>query len=137
MTQENKDVIRNLRENAPTNPDILAGLYSDDYVYHGIRMIGDLTGPTVFEQLLENFAGAIDGFEETVEAQVAEGDMVVTRLSGRGRHTGELMGAAPTGKDLTWSAIVISRFENGKIAEEWASFDAFDFMQQIGALPKT
>jgi predicted ester cyclase len=29
------------------------------------------------------------------------------------------MGAAPTGKDLQWTAIVISRFEDGKIAEEW------------------
>src|SRR5438093_4143108 len=42
-----------------------------------------------------------------------------TRISGRGLHTGEVMGAAPTGKKLTWSALVLSRFVDGKIAEEW------------------
>jgi predicted ester cyclase len=137
MSLTNKDIIRNLRENAPSDLDILDGLYSEDYVYHGIPMIGDVKGPNAFKGLLNGFVSAVSGFQETVESQVAEADLVVTRLSGSGRHTGELMGAVPTGNDITWSAIVINRFENGKIAEEWASFDAYDFMQQIGALPKS
>ena len=137
MSQANKDIIRNLRENAPRNPSVLDGLFTDDYIYHGIPMIGDLKGPNVFKELNQGFVAGIPDMQETVEDQFAEGDIVVTRLSGRGHHTGEVMGAQPTGKELTWSAIVINRFENGKIVEEWATFDAYDFMQQLGALPKS
>ena len=36
MADQNKKTIRMLREEAPTNPSVLDGLYADDYVYHGI-----------------------------------------------------------------------------------------------------
>jgi predicted ester cyclase len=41
------------------------------------------------------------------------------------------MGAAPSGNSLRWTGIIISRFANGKIAEEWAEFDALNFSQQL------
>src|SRR5215204_4731289 len=54
------------------------------------------------------------------EDQVAGGDKVVTRFVVHGPHDrGELMGVAPTGKELTNRAIVIHRLEGAKIAEEW------------------
>jgi hypothetical protein len=30
-----------------------------------------------------------------------------------------MMGALPSGQILTWRDMVVSRFENGRIAEEW------------------
>jgi serine phosphatase RsbU (regulator of sigma subunit)/predicted ester cyclase len=55
-----------------------------------------------------------------IEDQVAGGDKVVTRFVVHGPHDrGELMGVAPTGKELTNRAIVIHRIVEGKIAEEW------------------
>ena len=45
MADQNKKTIRMLREEAPTNPSVLDGLYADDYVYHGIPLLGDLKGP--------------------------------------------------------------------------------------------
>jgi len=73
---------------------------------------------------------------QIVVNQIAEGEKVVTRLSGSGRHTGELMGAAPTGKTIKFTAVVISRFVDGKIAEEWVEFDALSFLQQLCAVPE-
>ena len=137
MSKENKDTIRVVREKALSgrNLDLLDGLYTDNYVYHGPALIGDLHGPTAFKEMVSGFVDPMEGFRETVEAQVAEGDMVVTRLNGSGRHTGELMGAAPSGDELKWTVIVTSRFENGKIAEEWAEFDGLSLLQQIGVVP--
>jgi serine phosphatase RsbU (regulator of sigma subunit)/predicted ester cyclase len=55
-----------------------------------------------------------------IEDQVAGGDKVVTRLVVQATHDrGELMGVAPTGRELTNRAIVIHRIVGGKIAEEW------------------
>jgi serine phosphatase RsbU (regulator of sigma subunit)/predicted ester cyclase len=54
------------------------------------------------------------------EDQVAAGDKVVTRFVVHSLHDrGELMGVAPTGRELTWMAIFIHRIVEGKIAEEW------------------
>lgn len=135
MSETNKRTIRIVREEAMRKGrlDKLAGLYTDDYLYHGIPMLGDLRGPTAFKDLVTGFIDAVSGFQEMIEDQFAEGDKVVTRLSGRGTHTGALMGVAPSGNELRWTAIVISRFVNGKIAEEWAEFDALSFSQQLNA----
>jgi predicted ester cyclase len=134
VSDENKKIIRMVREKGPRNPLLLEGLYTDDYVYHGIPLLGDLKGPGAFKAMLAGFVGSISDFREEVTDQIAEGDKVVTRVSGSGRHTGELMGATPTGKNLKWTAIIISRLVGGKIAEEWAEFDALSFLQQLGVM---
>jgi len=137
MSDENKKTIRVVREDALSkrNLDLLDGLYTDDYVYHGPALLGELRGPTAFKEMAPAFVEPIADFRETVEAQISEGDMVVTRLNGSGRHTGELMGATPTGKAIQWTAIIISRFKDGKITEEWAEFDGLHFLQQLGLMP--
>jgi predicted ester cyclase len=54
------------------------------------------------------------------EDQVAAADKVVSRFVVHATHDrGELMGVAPTGRELTWMAIFIHRISEGKIAEEW------------------
>jgi predicted ester cyclase len=37
---------------------------------------------------------------------------------------GELMGLAPTGRELTWMPFFIHRIERGKIAEQWGGAHA-------------
>jgi serine phosphatase RsbU (regulator of sigma subunit) len=55
-----------------------------------------------------------------IEDQVAGADKVVTRFIVHASHDrGELMGVAPTGRELTNRAIVVHRIVEGKIAEEW------------------
>jgi serine phosphatase RsbU (regulator of sigma subunit)/predicted ester cyclase len=54
------------------------------------------------------------------EDQVAAADKVVSRFVVHATHDrGELMGVAPTGRELTWMGIFIHRISEGKIAEEW------------------
>jgi predicted ester cyclase len=73
----------------------------------------------------------------TIEDQVAEGDKVVTRWSFTGTHQGELMGIAPTGKQVTTSGMVIDRIVEGKIVEEREEWDTLGMMQQMGAAPQS
>ena len=66
------------------------------------------------------FAAAFSNRTLLIEDQVAGGDKVVTRFIVHTTHDrGELMGVAPSGRELTNRAIVIHRFVEGKIAEEW------------------
>jgi predicted ester cyclase len=70
--------------------------------------------------------------KHTIEAQIAEGDLVATRFKWRGTHLGEWMGIAPTGKELNFTFIEIARFSDGKIVEAWIELDWLGIMQQLG-----
>ena len=90
------------------------------------------------EGIKANFQMYIDGFADariTVDEQIAEGDIVATRWTGRGTHSGEIMGIAPTGKEVTVSGMTISKLEGGKVIEEWANWDALGMLVQLGAIP--
>jgi len=44
---------------------------------------------------------------------------------------------APTGRQITFAAIAINRFVNGKIVERWFNSDELGMMRQMGLLPPT
>ena len=54
--------------------------------------------------------------------------------SGRGTHTGEYWGAAPTGKQITFRGISIIKIKDGKIVEEWGYDNSLEWMGQLGMM---
>ena len=73
-----------------------------------------------------------------IEHLIVEGDMAAARIIITGKHTGEVMGVKPTGKEITVTANGIFRIENGKIVEDWTEWDNLSIMQQLGltAMPQ-
>ena len=71
----------------------------------------------------------------TIDDLIAEGETVVIRWTVTGTHKGELQGIAPTGKHVTVTGMVMSRFAKGKVEEDWINFDALGLMQQLGVVP--
>ncbi len=69
-----------------------------------------------FRQFVSLFYLAFPDLRHTVEDQVAEGDKVVSRLTVQGTHQGPFQGMAPTGKQVKFTDIMISRIEDGKIS---------------------
>ena len=66
---------------------------------------------------------------------VAEGDKVAVRYNIIGTHKGELQGMPPTGKEVSFGAMVFITLVDGKVAEEWEIADTIGLMQQIGVTP--
>jgi predicted ester cyclase len=66
---------------------------------------------------------------------VAEGDKVAWRWRITGTHSGDLMGIPPTGKPINITGIVVSRFAQGKWAEDYVNWDTLGMFQQIGVVP--
>jgi predicted ester cyclase len=58
-----------------------------------------------------------------VDEQVSEGDRVASRWTLTGTHRG---------RAVRLRGIVISRFEDGKIVEDWASSDTLELARQLG-----
>lgn len=108
--------------------------YTPDYVWHGPGG-GDVEGREALGQMVSAFKTALPDFSLENNHLVAEGDMVASRWVATGTHKGDLMGIAPTGKSVKITAMMITRFAGGKIAEEWEDFDQYLLMQQLGAIP--
>jgi len=62
---------------------------------------------------------ALDGLTVTIHDQVCEGDMVTTRKTITGTHSGVLMGIEPTGQSVSIDVIDIVRIKDGRYAEHW------------------
>ena len=102
-------------------------------------VILDWTGKEVtkdeFVPTMAEFVGAFPDFHLVIEDLIAEGDKVVVRLTESGTMTGDLMGAAPTGKRYTQPAIEIHRIVDGKIMNLWTVRDIATAMVQSGMMP--
>jgi steroid delta-isomerase-like uncharacterized protein len=81
------------------------------------------------------FFAAMPDLTHTVDALVAEGDHVACRLTVAGTQQHELMGVPPTGRNMRVNSYNFYRFRDGKIVEQWVTFDAMSMMQQLGAIP--
>jgi predicted ester cyclase len=133
--QENKTIARRLLEEPWTNVDVADDLVDDRYVGHDPSLPEPLRGPQGFKDNVSMFRAGFSDAQITVDDQIAEGDKVATRWTGRGTHTAELNGIAPTGKEITVTGLVISRIENEKVVEEWITWDTLGMLIQLGAMP--
>jgi steroid delta-isomerase-like uncharacterized protein len=132
-SEQNKAAVRGLFENASQGRfDALDGLLTEDYVVHPEEARG-VEGLTA---MVEGYRSALADLRVTIEHQFTEGDYVATRSTVSGRHEGELMGAPPSGRDVSFSCLTISRCRDGKIEEEWELADTVSLLRQVGALPE-
>ena len=53
-----------------------------------------------------------------LENMVAEGDVVMTRFTMQGTHTGSMMGESPTGKKFSVRGLCYYRLTDGKIVDD-------------------
>jgi predicted ester cyclase len=58
-----------------------------------------------------------------VEHLIAEGELVSSVVTLRGKHTGDLMGLPPSGKDVSMRIADVVRVSNGKVVERWGVED--------------
>jgi predicted ester cyclase len=130
-----KEIVRRLTEESWKNPSVIDELASPDYVGYDPAEPEPVRGPAGLKAQLEKYSAAFEGAQVTIDEQLADGDMVATRWTGRGTHTGEIAGVAPTGKEVTVTGITISRVENGKVVEERQVWDTLGMLVQLGAVP--
>ncbi len=135
--EENKAIVRSFLEGIFTqgNPDVVDELAAPDFVVHDPSSeAGEVDAQGVKESIAWSH-NAFPDLRVTIEDQVAEGGKVATRWRVRGTHQGEMMGAAPTGNQLTFTGTQTDYISGGKIVESWSNWDTLGMLQQIGAVP--
>ncbi|OZC95420.1 cyclase [Rhodococcus sp. 06-235-1A] len=92
----------------------------------------DLHGPDGVRQWVNAFRTAFPDMDDRIEEQIAEGDVVVTRLRCLGTQLGPFRGLPPSGKRADFTAIGIDYFRGDKVVRRSAHFDLADLMRQLG-----
>lgn len=131
-----KTIVRQILEEPwKGNLDVIDQYVAPGYIGHDPSEPSPIRGPDGVKAFIQKYQDSFASARITVDHQIAEGDTVATRWTGRGTHTGELSGIAPTGKDVTVTGITISRLENGKLIEDYTNWDSLGMLAQIGAIP--
>ncbi len=132
-SEANKAAVRDCFEEASHgNFGALQSLVTPDYVVHP----EEARGADGLAEVVQGYRNAFPDLSVTIEQQFTEGDYVATRTTIRGRHDGELMGTPPSGRQVEFTGLTISRCRDGKIEEEWELVDVTTLLRQIGALPE-
>jgi predicted ester cyclase len=136
QTEDNKALVQRFyAEMDVGNIEAMDELVAEDYLDHNPPPFpGMPAGREGLKAAFQIFWKATPGRHE-IEDQIAERDLVVTRLVAHGRHEGDLPGPIPaTDRDIHQTAVAIHRIENGRIVEHWSDRDDLGLMVQLGVI---
>jgi steroid delta-isomerase-like uncharacterized protein len=132
------------------NKALLRRFYDEVINKKNLAAIDEFVDPHVIDHALPpGMPGGIEGMKQVnalyfdafpdthfrVEDTIAEGEVVVARLTINATQQGAFMGLPPTGKHVTVTGITIIRFANSKIVEHWNETDMLGLLQQLSVVP--
>ena len=137
-THANKELVKRyiqaIDDNDSSDWSVIDEYVAEDVIVHNPPLPGCSPDREGIKQAAEMFRQATPGRHE-VRMQIAEGDLVVSHVLGRGVHAGELLGIPGTGNEVQTEGLAVHRIDDGKIVEYWAVTDVARVLQQVGALP--
>jgi len=134
MSETNETVLRRFIGEVINNGDfsVLDELVHPNYVYRSPDQ--ELDGPEALKGILVAYRIAFPDLNVRIDDLVNGGDKVVISVTFTGTHEGDLMGISPTGKPVKINGMIRSRFQDGKIVEEWEILDMLAMFQQLGVV---
>jgi steroid delta-isomerase-like uncharacterized protein len=135
--EDNAELVRRFYDEFFTRGNLAFAdqVHADGYAYHDIANPDEVVDHAGYMERNQGFAAAFPDRRVLLDDVIATGDRVVARSTLRGTHTGDLGDIAATGRPVRIAAVIISRFEGGRIAEEWEIYDALGMYQQLGVPP--
>jgi len=142
MSEANKDLVRRHFEELWNRQDLAVAdeLMAQDYLEHAVAPFGQaepgrVNGPAALRQTAEWLLAQFPDLHMTIEAMVAEGDLVAVRVLSEGTNLGPLNGVVPpTGKRFAARQSHWFRVADGRLAEHWATREDLAAMLQLGVV---
>ena len=106
---------------------------TDDLVSH---WLGDrsLHGIPAWRDAMGGFFDAFPDAAYTLNDLFFAGDKGVWRGTWRATQKKDWEGIPATGRNASWTVIIVGRFEGAKLAEDWVEYDRYNLFRQLGAL---
>lgn len=100
------------------NLDAVTELFSGTYIAHAARK--QYSGHSFIKRWLKQIRSAFPALKvQRMKIFTLEENTVVWQRTLRGKHRYSLMGIPASQQNITWTEMIVSQFEQGKIAEEW------------------
>lgn len=119
MDRNREELIRYaIEELVKGNPGIVEETFETDYVAHAGEK--EYSGHSFIKRYADQLRSALPDIR-VVEVQFLARDVnrITWQRTFRGTHKADMMGIPPSGKKVEWVEMVVSRFNNERIAEEW------------------
>jgi len=112
--------------------ETMRGFFAPDYVRHTEN--GRLSFE-VFLSLVQEEHKAFPDTQFELDDFIGGDDRVAFRWSSTATHLGPYFDVPPTGRQVRASGMTISRIEDGKIAEDWTSWNKHQLLATLGIIP--
>lgn len=109
--------------------ELLDEVLADDFVAHGVGSAP--AGADGMRGLIAAWRTAFPDWQDHIDEIVAEGDLVVLKITASGTHDGPLLGIEPTGEAVQWGMIEMVRLADGKITEQWGYSDFAEVVRHL------
>lgn len=135
MNEKNREIGRRFREALwdEDHTESAASLIAPECRIHGLVPFStDFTsGPEAIRQLIAFYQLTFSEIAMTVDRTVVEGKNVAVHWNGRGRHTGDLLGLPPTGREVRVNGIDLLEISDGLIVEAWLTWNDIGMLEQL------
>ena len=140
MSETHKELVRRHFEEIFNRKNLAAcdEIMAEDFVEHAAAPFaqsapGRVHGPQAMRESAGWLIAQFPDLHMTIEAMVAEGDIVAVRILSEGTNLGAFNGVMPpTGKRFVARQSHWYRVENNKLAEHWATREDLPAMLQLG-----
>jgi predicted ester cyclase len=128
--EKNKAIARRVLEEILTQGkfEVADEIYAKDFVNHGLHRNADLEEDQAAARWEKKH---LPDLKMTLDLMVAEGDLVTVVGTFRGTNSVGIGSLPATGVRVEGRAITVWRIVNGKICDEWTSFDQLKIARQI------
>ncbi len=130
LQERNKAIARRVFDEIFNRGRVEVGdeIYAPDFVNHGLHRDFSLAEDRA-AQVSE--LRAFPDLRISIDRMVAEGDLVTVVWTFRGTHTGFGFGLPPTGARIEVRGITVWRIVDGRIRDEWSSFNTMGAYVQV------
>jgi len=116
------------------NTGAVAGFFTPGYVLHLTDQ--DRGGHALIEGFVRELRRAFADLRVEVEVLTGCGDRVAWQRTLQATHRASFQGFPASGRTIQWRDLLVSRFEDGRIAEEWAVSDLAERLLRAVRPPK-
>ena len=102
---------------------VVDDLVAEEYVYRGPGGL-ELHGPEGFRRYIGSLHELFGEIDVNVHEYIADGNRVLSRWTGHGRHR-------ETGREVTWRGATVTRVAGGKMVTDWEYWDRLELAEQL------
>ena len=110
--------------------DLLDQIMAEDFLDHHPEIGAGVSSRQDYKRVLKYLHQVLD-IKSRIDIVYGKEEKVVAKTTLTGKHIGEFMGIAPTGREVEFIAIDIYRLENGMLKERWTIDDMAALLRQL------